>query len=121
MNQELLSELNKRDKKRYLEELVELENSLASAHKGVFWTTLNLLIVDPLLVVGTVWYFWNQIEQAIAQRLMIANLWENIKLGAIIIAITFTITSLTLLYYLWKVASLKREIAQIRAKISRLE
>ena len=36
MDRDLQAELNRRDKQRYLEELSELESSLASAHNGIF-------------------------------------------------------------------------------------
>jgi len=36
MQSELQIELNRRDKKRYLEELSELENKLASCHSRIF-------------------------------------------------------------------------------------
>ena len=121
MQSELQIELNRRDRKRYLEELSELESNLASYHSRIFWTTLNLLIVEPAVTAGITYYFINQIENAWKQGFSIANLGSNIKWSAACIAFAFASTSLTLLYYLWRVASLQSQIARIRVKINRLE
>ncbi|CAG8679620.1 46126_t:CDS:10 [Gigaspora margarita] len=55
MQSELQIELNRRDKKRYLEELSELEN-----------TTLNLLIFNPVITAGTAYYFWDKLKTALS-------------------------------------------------------
>ena len=124
MDRDLQSELNKRDKRRYLEELNELESSLASTQRSIFWVTLNLLIIEPAITAGTAYYFWDKLKTAMLSGTQIAN-WtdflKSIKWAGIFIAFAFLSSSLTLLWYLWKASSLQREIARTRAKISRLE
>ena len=124
MQSELQIELNRRDKKRYLEELSELENKLASCHSRIFWIVLNLLIIEPAITAGAGYYFWDKFKTALSSGQQIANWGEFIsavKWSAIIIAFMFATTSLSLLFYLWRIASLKSEIARIRTKLSRLE
>ncbi|MCE8169429.1 MAG: hypothetical protein I3273_04895 [Candidatus Moeniiplasma glomeromycotorum] len=70
---------------------------------------------------GTIYYFWTQIKQATTSGMIIGNLGSNLKWAAIGFAASFTLTSVTLLYYLWKVSSLKKQIAKIKWKIYRLE
>ena len=121
MNQEIEKILKDRDRKRYLEELSELENKLASCHSRIFWVALNLLIIEPAITAGMVYYLWDQFNKAAAQGLLIANFWSIIKWHGLIIALMFLSSSLYLLYNLWRIASLKSEMARIRTKLSRLE
>jgi TRAP-type C4-dicarboxylate transport system permease small subunit len=67
------------------------------------------------------YYLWGQIKTAWNAGVHITNLSSNLKYTAIIIAVAFTGASLGLLYNLWRVASLKSQIAKIRGKINRLE
>ena len=126
MDRDLQIELNRRDRQRLSEELAELENEVASCWNRIFWNVLSLLIVEPAIVAATAYYFWGKITD-IANTVGLQNIanWKEffstIKWVAIGFAISFTLTSLSLLWYLWKVASLKKQIAKTKIKISRLE
>jgi len=121
LDKELRIELNRRDRKNYERELSELQSSLVSAQSGIFWTALSLLIIEPAITAGMVYYFYDQLKSAALQGAMITNFGSNIKWASVIIAIVFTCSSINLLWNLWRVASLNKQIAEIRTKISNLE
>ena len=79
-----------------------------------------ILIVEPIGATVAVWYLWDQFKSALEQGAIIQNLGSNIKWTAIGIAVTFTLTSLSIIYHLWRVSSLKKQIAKAREELSRL-
>jgi hypothetical protein len=98
---------------KLLEELAELESEETTGWNKIFWNSLSLLVIEPAIISGTVYYFWSQIKQALSAGMAITNLGSNLKWTAIGFAVNFTLTSLTLIFYLRKVSSLKKQIAKI--------
>ena len=109
------------DKERFLWEVADLEKQEASCWNSILWNVLSLLIFEPIGATVIVWYLWDQFRSAIEQRAIIQNLGSNIKWTAIGIAVTFTLTSLSIVYHLWRISSLKKKMSKVREEIARLE
>lgn len=120
-NKEFAEIIKKRDRKRFSRELVDLEKQEASYWNRILWNVISLLIAEPIGATAATYFFLDQINFALRSNMVIQNLGTNLKWTALGIAGAFALTSLTLIFHLWKVASLKNEIAKIKGELSHLE
>lgn len=113
--EQLDSILKKRERTKLSRKYYELESEEAGISSKIFWNVLSLLIINPLIVVGTVYYYYSEFSKIIEKGdfTKLIGFGSNLKWMAITVAISFTATSLSLCFYCWRLSSVKRRKAEI--------